>query len=66
MASEEVARILKMALALEKKNHEDYLKSAKEAEIESIRKMFEFLADEEEKHIEMIREKMKVFGIDED
>lgn len=66
MANEEVGKVLKMALALEKKNFKDYLKSAEEAEIESVKKMFEFLAKEEEKHIEMIQEKMKIFGIEED
>jgi rubrerythrin len=63
MAKEEIAKVLRMALALEKKNFNDYLKASKEAEFQSIQKMFAFLAEEEEKHIVMIKQKMKEFGI---
>ncbi len=66
MAKEEIAKVLRMALTLEKKNYEDYMKSAEEAELQSIKKMFEFLAGEEEKHMEMIREKMQAYGISEE
>ncbi|RMG58627.1 MAG: hypothetical protein D6713_07360 [Deltaproteobacteria bacterium] len=66
MAKEEIAKVLRMALALEKKNYEDYRKNAQEAELQSFRKMFEFLAEEEERHIEMIREKMKQYGVSEE
>ncbi|NIS74801.1 MAG: hypothetical protein GTO08_05890 [Deltaproteobacteria bacterium] len=66
MSKEEIAKVLKMALALEKKNYKDYLKASEEAELQSIQKMFAFLAEEEEKHIVMIRQKMKDFGVSEE
>jgi rubrerythrin len=66
MSKEELAKVLKMALALEKKNYNDYLKASKEADLQSIQKMFAFLAEEEEKHIVMIRQKMKEFGVSEE
>jgi rubrerythrin len=66
MSKEEIAKVLKMALALEKKNYNDYLKASKEAELQSIQKMFAFLAEEEERHIVMIRQKMKDFGVSEE
>ncbi len=65
MAKSEIEKLLRMALALEKKNYSDYKRSAADAELESIRKMFEFLAGEEEKHIILIQEKMEHFGIEE-
>lgn len=66
MAKDEIAKVLKMALSLEMKNYDDYIKAAEEAELQSIKKMFAFLAEEEEKHIALIREKMKDFGVAED
>lgn len=66
MSKEELAKVLKMALALEKKNYNDYLMASKEADLQSIQKMFAFLAEEEEKHIVMIRQKMKEFGVSEE
>jgi rubrerythrin len=63
MPNEEVGKYLRMALALERKNYRDYKKSAEETELQSIRKMFEFLAAEEEKHVALIKEKMEQFGV---
>lgn len=63
MAKEEIAKVLRMALSLEKKNYNDYVKASKEAQLQSIQKMFAYLAEEEEKHIIMIKEKMKEFGV---
>ncbi len=66
MAQSEIEKLLRMALALEKKNYSDYTQAAADAELESIRKMFEFLAGEEEKHITLIQEKMEHFGVEEE
>lgn len=66
MSKDEIAKVLRMALALEKKNYNDYLKASKEAEVQSIQKMFAFLAEEEERHIDMIRGKMKEYGVSEE
>jgi rubrerythrin len=49
---------LRMALKLEKENYADYQKGAEEADIPSLKKMFFFLAEEEKKHIKLIRDKM--------
>ncbi len=66
MPKEEISKVLRMALSLEKKNYNDYLKASEEAELQSIKKMFRFLADEEEKHIALLKEKMEEFGISEE
>ncbi|NIO16864.1 MAG: hypothetical protein GTN70_07680 [Deltaproteobacteria bacterium] len=66
MPKEEISKVLRMALSLEKKNYNDYLKASEEAELQSIKKMFKFLADEEEKHIALVKKKMEEFGVSED
>jgi rubrerythrin len=55
---------LRMALRIEEENFAEYEKSAGEAANAGVRSMFEFLADEERKHIRLITEKMKQFGVE--
>jgi rubrerythrin len=54
---------LRFALKLEEENHAEYEKNAKEAANPGARSMFAFLAGEEKKHIQLIREKMAQFRV---
>jgi rubrerythrin len=54
---------LRFALKLEEENFVEYEKSAKEAANPGVRSMFTFLAGEERRHIQLIKEKMARFNI---
>lgn len=54
---------LKLALRLEEENFGEYEKSAAEASNPGVKSMFRFLADEERKHIGLIKEKMAQFNV---
>ncbi len=49
---------LRRALQLEVENFAEYKKGAQESKISSMKAMFEFLAEEEKRHIKLIRDKM--------
>ncbi len=50
--------VLRRALQLEIENHQEYSRGAQEAEIPSMKAMFLFLAEEEKRHMKIIRDKM--------
>lgn len=54
---------LRMALRFEKDNFEEYEKCAGETSNPGVKTMFLFLANEERKHMELIREMMGRFHI---
>ena len=56
---------LRYGLAEERKAFSFYTRSAKEAEHQSTRKMFEFLASQEQEHIKLIEDELdKEFYLD--
>jgi rubrerythrin len=57
--------VLRMALRLELQNYGEYQKGAQESKIASMKAMFSFLAEEEKKHIKLIRDKMAEFKVKE-
>jgi rubrerythrin len=63
MANWSMEEALRFALKLEEENFVEYEKSASEAANPGVRTMFRFLADEEHKHIKLIREKMEQFHV---
>ncbi len=63
MANWSMEEALRMALRLEEENFGDYEKNAAEATVPGVKAMFRFLADEERKHIRLIREKMEQFHV---
>lgn len=50
--------VLRRALQLELENFGEYTRGAQEATIPSMKAMFQFLAEEEKRHIKLIRDKM--------
>jgi rubrerythrin len=58
MAKWSMEEALRFALKLEEENFEEYEKNAKEAANPGVRSMFSFLAGEERRHIQLIKEKM--------
>jgi rubrerythrin len=65
MAKWSMEEVLRMALRLELQNFGEYQKGALESEIPSMKAMFAFLAEEEKKHIKLIRDKMAEFKVKE-
>lgn len=63
MANWSMEEALRFALKLEEENFGEYQKSAKEAANPGVRSMFLFLAEEEGKHIKLIRDKMAQFNV---
>jgi len=60
-----MAEVLRLALRHEMDNFGEYQKAAKEMEDPALRSMFSFLADEEKKHVRLIKEKMAEFKVTE-
>ncbi len=65
MAEWKMADVLRLALRHEMDNYGEYQKAAKETENPAIRSMFSYLADEEKKHIQLIKSKMAEFKVSE-
>jgi rubrerythrin len=65
MAEWTMDEVLRLALRHEMQNFEEYTKASKEMESPAIRAMFKFLAEEEENHIKLIRDKMAEFNVKE-
>ena len=63
MAEWTMAEALRFALRLEMENFAEYKKASEETESPAARAMFRFLADEEKKHIRLIRDKMTEFQV---
>lgn len=58
MAEWTMAEVLRLALRTELENYGEYRKHAEEMPTPALKKMFAWLASEEEKHINLIRAKM--------
>ena len=65
MAEWTMAEVLRLALRHEMDNFGEYQKAAKEMEDPALRSMFSYLADEEKKHVRLIKEKMAEFKVTE-
>ena len=65
MANWTMAEVLRLALRHEMDNFGDYQKAAKEMESPALRAMFSYLAEEEKKHIKLIKDKMAEFKVTE-
>lgn len=65
MADWTMEEILRRVLLLEKENFAEYRKGAEESNIPSMKAMFDFLAEEEKKHIKLIRDKMTELNLKE-
>ena len=63
MANWSMEEALRFALKLEEENFVEYEKSAGEAANPGVRSMFLFLAGEERRHIQLIKEKMEQFHV---
>jgi rubrerythrin len=65
MAKWTMEEVLRMALRLELQNYGEYQKGTQESQIPSMKAMFAFLAEEEKRHIKLIRDKMAEFKVKE-
>lgn len=65
MADWSMEEVLRLALRLELDNYGEYKKAAERMQNPAVRKMFAFLAGEEEVHIRLIRDKMAEFEVSE-
>ncbi len=65
MAKWTMAEVLRLALRHEMDNYGEYQKAAKEMPTPALRSMFSFLAEEEKKHVKLIRDKMAEFKVTE-
>lgn len=63
MAEWTMAEVLRLALRHEMENFGEYKKAAEEMKNPAVRAMFSFLADEEKRHIKLIRDKMAEFKV---
>lgn len=63
MAKWSMEEALRLALRLEEENYEEYEKSVAEASNPGVKSMFRYLADEERKHIKLIKDKMAQFHV---
>ncbi len=63
MAEWKMADVLRLALRHEMDNFGEYQKAAKEMESPALRSMFSYLAEEEKKHIKLIKDKMAEFKV---
>jgi len=59
MADGSMAEALRMAFRFEKENFEEYRKSAGETTDPGVKAMFEFLATEERRHMDLILDMMR-------
>jgi rubrerythrin len=59
MADWTIEEVLRRALQLELENFGEYKRGAEESTIPSMKAMFAFLAEEEKRHIKLIRDKME-------
>jgi rubrerythrin len=64
MADWTTEEALRMAFRFEKKFFEEYGKSAGEATDPGVKSMFEFLANEERKHMDLISEMMRRHNVE--
>lgn len=65
MAEWTMEELLRLALRNEMENFGEYKKAAEHTQNPAVRKMFAFLAEEEKRHIQLIRDKMAEFRIQE-
>lgn len=65
MAEWTMEEVLRFALKLEMENFAEYKKASEEMDSPAVRAMFRFLADEEKRHVRLIREKMTEFKVQE-
>jgi len=65
MAEWTMEEVLRLALRHEMDNFSEYKKASEETGNPAIRAMFKFLADEERRHIKLIRDKMAEFKVKE-
>jgi rubrerythrin len=65
MAEWTMAEVLRLALRHEMDNFGAYKKASEETQNPATQAMFKFLADEERKHIKLIRDKMAEFKVKE-
>jgi len=65
MAEWTMAEVLRLALRHEMDNFGEYQKAAKEMESPALRSMFSYLAEEEKKHVKLIKDKMAEFKVTE-
>lgn len=65
MAEWTMEEVLRLALRHEMENFGEYKKAAEQTQNPAVRKMFAYLADEEQRHIQLIRDKMAEFRIQE-
>jgi rubrerythrin len=63
MAKWSMEEALRLALRLEEENFGEYEKNAADATNPGVKTMFRFLADEERKHIQLIKDKMAQFHV---
>ena len=65
MAEWTMEEVLRLALQHEMQNFGEYKRASEEMQNPAIRSMFKFLAEEEENHIKLIRDKMAEFNVKE-
>ena len=64
MAEWSMAEALRMAFRFEKENVEEYEKGAGETSDPGVKSMFEFLAGEERKHMNLIQDMMRRHNVE--
>jgi rubrerythrin len=65
MAEWTMEEVLRLALQQEMQNFGEYKRASEKMQNPAIRAMFKFLAEEEENHIKLIRDKMAEFNVKE-
>jgi rubrerythrin len=65
MAEWTMEEVLRLALRHEMENFGEYKRASEEMQNPAVRAMFKFLAEEEENHIKLIRDKMAEFNVKE-
>jgi rubrerythrin len=61
MDENKTTEILKNAILLEKRGHAFYSKVAEQAEDHAVKEFFQLMADEENKHIQILSDQFKIF-----
>ncbi len=64
MEEDNVLKILKQAILLERRGKAFYKKFAEQAENSAVKEIFSMMADEEDKHIKTLAEQFKAYGQD--
>ena len=64
MAEWSMEDALRMAFRFERDNYEEYVKSAGETADPGVKTMFEFLAGEERRHMDLIRDMMRRHNVE--